>query len=259
MSKSKLAVIVFITLLLSGGALWLFLSEERNGRSVKIENAAPEEKTEQELSAIPVENEKEIFPKEEGQPQEASEAKKSQSPAPEKKQEDAPALPEEKKAQKEDGGSGWMIKDRSVSWGFARSAQRSVDTVVVHSSYNSLGGDKYDTEKIIAIYKSYGVAAHYLIGREGDIRRLVKEDDIAYHAGESRMPDGRSNVNVFSIGIELVGDLESGFTKEQYGALNFLLADIKKRHEIKYVLGHEDIAPGRKTDPWKIEWDKVRR
>lgn len=136
---------------------------------------------------------------------------------------------------------------------------RSIDTVVLHSSYNASGGDAYDIQRIVKQYEDYGVSTHYLIGREGAIHRLVRENNIAYHAGVSKMPDGRKNVNDFSIGIELVGTETSGYTDKQYAALNVLIADIKTRRAIKHIVGHSDIAPGRKTDPWKFDWKRLNK
>lgn len=149
------------------------------------------------------------------------------------------------------------IHERRINFGFRSVDSRSIDTIVLHSSYNASGGDVYDIDKIIKQYEDYKVGAHYLIGRTGDIYRLVSESNIAYHAGVSKMPDGRKNVNEFSIGIEIVGTLESGYTKEQYGAVNALIADVKSRYKIKDVVGHSDIAPDRKTDPWKFDWNKL--
>lgn len=151
------------------------------------------------------------------------------------------------------------ITNRLASWGFEKTEARKIDTIVVHSSYNSLGGDEYDVEKIIAIYKDYEVAAHYIIGRNGKTYRLVADSDIAYHAGQSKMPDGRTGVNEFSIGIEMVNNKSDKMTADQYVALNSLIADLKDKYGIKYILGHSDIAPGRKDDPWGMEWGKVKK
>lgn len=151
------------------------------------------------------------------------------------------------------------VVDRLISFGYrSPSAARDINTIVLHSSYNASGGDEYDLDQIIGQYERYGVGAHYLIGRRGDIYRLVRESDIAYHAGESKMPDGRKNVNDFSIGIELVGTEESGFSDKQYAAVNALIADIETRHKIRDVVGHGDVAPTRKTDPWKFDWKKLK-
>ncbi len=135
---------------------------------------------------------------------------------------------------------------------------RGIDTIVLHSSYNAQGGDQYSVDKTIAEYEQYGVGAHYLIDRSGTIYRLIEETNIAYHAGSSKMPDGRKNVNDFSIGIEMIATEESGYTDRQYTAVNSLIADIKSRYKIKSIVGHMDIAPGRKTDPWKFDWKKLK-
>lgn len=151
------------------------------------------------------------------------------------------------------------IVNRLLGFGYrVPPSPRTIDTIIIHSSYNASGGDVYDIDKIIGQYEQYGVGAHYLIGRKGTIFRLVEEKNIAYHAGVAKMPDGRTNVNDFSIGIEIVGTEKSGFTNDQYRALNTLIADIKGRYKIKSVVGHSDIAPGRKTDPWEFDWKKIK-
>lgn len=152
------------------------------------------------------------------------------------------------------------VEKRWVSWGFSVDENRKVDAIILHSSYNSLGGDKYDIDSIVDIYRQYGVSAHYIIGRDGKIRQLVSEKDVAYHAGVSALPDGRTEVNAVSIGIEMVNDDKGDrYTDKQYGAVNNLIADIKARHSIQYVLGHNDIATGRKTDPWNFDWERVKK
>lgn len=154
---------------------------------------------------------------------------------------------------------GFAIESRLLRFGFrVPPALRSIDTVVLHSSYNALGGDVYSVDRTIDEYEQYGVGAHYLIDRSGQVFRLVEEANIAYHAGSSKMPDGRKNVNDFSIGIELIATEDSGYTDKQYTAVNALIADIKARRTIKYTVGHSDIAPSRKTDPWKFDWKKLK-
>lgn len=150
------------------------------------------------------------------------------------------------------------ITHRLVSWGFEGAKGRKIDTIVLHSTFNALGGDPFSVSKILDIYKSYGVSPHYLVARDGEIYRLVEEKNIAYHAGESTMKDGRKNVNDFSIGIEIIGKDDGSPSEEQYEALRSLLADIRRRNDIEDVVGHSDIAPGRKTDPWGFEWKEIR-
>ena len=151
------------------------------------------------------------------------------------------------------------IKDKLVSWGFSSSDSRKIDTIVIHSSYNAVGSDVHDLDDIIyKEYKPYGVSPHYIISREGKIYRLVKDKNIAYHAGDSKVPDGRTEVNSFSIGIEIVNTKSEKPNDAQYGALKSLLTYLKSEYKIKYVLGHSDIAPGRKDDPWNFDWDQLR-
>lgn len=162
-----------------------------------------------------------------------------------------PATPEKE-------GSSVDIIDRLMGSGFAVPTKaRTIDTVVLHSSYNPNGGEAYGVSELVKIYESYGVSAHYLIDRGGKIYRLVEDKNIAYHAGASKMPDGRQDVNNFSIGIELMNKEDTEFTKAQYEAVNDLTAYLKKKHSIKYVVGHGDIAPTRKTDPWNFDWKKL--
>ncbi|MFZ1654961.1 MAG: N-acetylmuramoyl-L-alanine amidase [Candidatus Moraniibacteriota bacterium] len=154
---------------------------------------------------------------------------------------------------------GPSITSRLLRFGYrVPPAPRSIDTIVLHSSYNALGGDPYLVDKVITEYEGDGVGAHYLIDRTGTVYRLIDEANIAYHAGTSKMPDGRKNVNDFSIGIEIIATEDSGYTDKQYTAVNALIADIRTRYKIKSVVGHADIAPGRKTDPWKFDWKRLK-
>lgn len=144
-----------------------------------------------------------------------------------------------------------------VSWGYEKKSDRKIDTIVIHSSYDALGDEPYDYKGLVAEYKQYGVAPHYLIDRAGKVYQLVEDKNIAYHAGQSKVPDGRTGANYFSIGIEMMNTKTDKYTKDQYKALNNLLESLKSKYKIKYVLGHDDIAPGRKTDPWNFDWDEI--
>jgi len=175
---------------------------------------------------------------------------------------EVPVKNEEKDIKKEDETSNnevGKIVDKLITWGFQKSDDRKIDTMIIHSSYDALGNDPYSVSGIIDEYKQYGVSAHYLIARDGIIYRLVADKNIAWHAGVSKMPDGRTNVNDFSIGVEMINTMDGEYTSDQYDALNQLIASLKKKYSIKYILGHDDIAPGRKTDPWGIDWDRVRK
>ena len=151
------------------------------------------------------------------------------------------------------------ITTQLVNFGFAvPSKPRTIDTIILHTSYDATGSDPYSVSGIIAQWKNYGVAPHYFIGHTGTVYQLVKDENIAYHAGVSKMPDGRTNVNDFSIGIEMASTQKGDYTEEQYASLKKLIALVKEKHAIKYILGHNDIAPVRKTDPWNFDWKKLK-
>ncbi|NTW14796.1 MAG: N-acetylmuramoyl-L-alanine amidase [Candidatus Moranbacteria bacterium] len=150
------------------------------------------------------------------------------------------------------------ITDRLVTFGYEDRSSRNIDTIVVHSSYDAIGDDPYSVSGVIEEYRQYGVSAHYLIDRKGGISRLVEDRDVAYHAGVSTMPDGRTGANAFSIGIEVIEKDTDSPTSAQYASLRSLVTYLKGEYDIKYVLGHRDIAPGRKTDPWGFDWSRMR-
>jgi len=147
------------------------------------------------------------------------------------------------------------IIDKTVSFGMRAAQLREINTIIVHSVFNASGGDIYDIDLVIAQFSLYHVSSHYVIGREGKIYQLVKEKNISFHAGISSLPDGRSGVNLCSIGIELIDSTGTSPTEQQIQSLTLLVKDIEKRYHIKYVLRHSDIAPGRKTDPWNMDWE----
>lgn len=151
------------------------------------------------------------------------------------------------------------IVNRLMTSGFSvPSKPRRIDTVVLHSSYDLNGKDPYSVFGVIKEYEDYGVSAHYLIDRKGTIYRLVEDKNIAYHAGVSKMPDGRQSANDFSIGIEMMNTETGRFTSAQYTAVNSLIASFKKQYPIKSIVGHQDIAPSRKTDPWNFDWKRLQ-
>lgn len=156
-------------------------------------------------------------------------------------------------------GDTLTIINKKVSFGYEPAKDRKVDAVIVHSTFNNSGGNFYDIDLVIKQFSMYKVSAHYVIGRDGSIYQLVDEKDLSYHAGKSSLPDGRTNVNTCSIGIELMTSYTEGPSEQQLTALLNLINNIKKRHSINYVLRHSDIAPGRKTDPWNMDWDAFKK
>lgn len=105
------------------------------------------------------------------------------------------------------------------------------------------------------------VSAHLFIRRDGSMVQFVPLTKRAWHAGESEC-EGRTDVNSFSIGIELEGCDELPFEDEQYETLSRLVQLLYREFpEINgdRVYAHSDIAPGRKTDPGPhFDWQRFR-
>lgn len=103
------------------------------------------------------------------------------------------------------------------------------------------------------------VSAHYLISEAGAVEALVPEKARAWHAGAGAW--GRvTDVNSHSIGIELANPGDAPFPEPQIAALERLLAEIMARWRIppERVIGHSDMAPGRKRDPGpRFDWRRL--
>lgn len=143
-------------------------------------------------------------------------------------------------------GSGLKI-DRSIQ---AVSHSSRVGFVVIH--YTATG-----TPRSLDILSKQNVSSHYLITDETPPRiyQLVDESRRAWHAGVSEWY-GRSDLNAASIGIEIVNEGPVGagwqpYSDAQIDVLMALLRDIVDRHQVlaRNIVGHSDIAPGRKQDP----------
>ncbi len=109
----------------------------------------------------------------------------------------------------------------------------------------------------------FKVSCHYLINRVGQVIQMVKDKNIAWHAGKSKWKNYK-NLNDNSIGIELVNKGHKfgyqNFSKKQISSLIKLCKKLKKKYSIKKenILGHSDIAPLRKSDPGeKFPWKKL--
>ncbi|SFE01382.1 N-acetylmuramoyl-L-alanine amidase [Roseivivax sediminis] len=105
------------------------------------------------------------------------------------------------------------------------------------------------------------VSAHYLISEAGRVWQLVDESRRAWHAGVGAW--GRvTDVNSRSIGIELANNGAQPFAEPQMIALETLLEGILARWSIptERVLGHSDVAIGRKIDPGpRFDWRRLAR
>jgi AmpD protein len=104
------------------------------------------------------------------------------------------------------------------------------------------------------------VSAHFLIRRDGEVIQFVATTENAWHAGVSSWR-GFSQCNDFSIGIELEGTDTHVYSEAQYGALEALVKACRQAHpdvEPTAIVGHSDVAPGRKTDPGPgFDWHRL--
>tara|TARA_B100000953_G_scaffold8955_2_gene8004 strand:+ start:2931 stop:3467 length:537 start_codon:yes stop_codon:yes gene_type:complete len=147
----------------------------------------------------------------------------------------------------------------------------SIDLLVIHAI--SLPPGTYNTQLIKDLFlnklepakdeflksiQDLKVSSHFLVNRQGHLIQFVPIHKRAWHAGKS-IYEGREDCNDFSIGIELEGCDDEEFEAEQYCTLReltrFLLKELSISKEA--IVGHVDIAPGRKTDPGPyFAWDK---
>lgn len=106
------------------------------------------------------------------------------------------------------------------------------------------------------------VSAHGLIERTGELVQFVDLRQRAWHAGRSSFC-GQEECNDYSIGIELEGTDDQPYTDAQYHTLARVTVDIMAAWPDitpDRIVGHSDIAPGRKTDPGPaFDWAEFRR
>ena len=102
------------------------------------------------------------------------------------------------------------------------------------------------------------VSSHFFIRRSGELIQFVPCVCRAWHAGRSTWK-ARERCNDFSIGIELEGTDDAAFSGSQYDQLAQLTRELQQAYPIQDIVGHSDIAPGRKTDPGSgFEWARYR-
>ncbi|MDH4451035.1 MAG: 1,6-anhydro-N-acetylmuramyl-L-alanine amidase AmpD [Rhodoferax sp.] len=152
----------------------------------------------------------------------------------------------------------------------ARPAQAPIDLVLVHSISLPPGeyggphvqqlftnGLDWDAHPYFQSIRGLQVSSHFFVCRKGVLWQFVSCDDRAWHAGLSHYR-GRSNCNDDSIGIELEGTDTDAFTDAQYACLRQLCEALAQRYPIRYIAGHEHVAPGRKRDPGPgFSWSRL--
>ncbi len=156
----------------------------------------------------------------------------------------------------------------------ARPAGAEIDTLVIHcislppGRYGGVDVDDFFCNCLDVTRHEYfreivhlRVSAHFFVRRDGGLTQFVPTIRRAWHAGQSSC-HGRENVNDFSIGIELEGLDDAPFTAPQYRTLARLTRELMRaypRIDASRLVGHSDIAPGRKTDPGPLfDWSRYR-
>lgn len=145
----------------------------------------------------------------------------------------------------------------------------AIELLVIHNI--SLPPDKFGGEAIVQLFtntlnteahpyytqlQGVRVSAHFLIRRNGEAIQFVPCSKRAWHAGASSW-QGRSGCNDFSIGVELEGSDHVPFNDPQYTSLVRLTRLLQRAYPIRALVGHADIAPGRKTDPGPcFDWSR---
>jgi AmpD protein len=172
----------------------------------------------------------------------------------------------------ESGQAGWFGMARRIdSPNFdERPPGEPVSLIVVHAI--SLPPAQFGSEDIVRLFtntldpdahpyfaqiSALRVSAHFLIRRDGELIQFVSCHQRAWHAGVSCW-DGRQRCNDFSIGVELEGCDEQVFEDAQYASLVELIEMLRANYPVKAIVGHCDIAPGRKTDPGPcFDWRRL--
>ncbi len=162
----------------------------------------------------------------------------------------------------EESVSGRAVVDMpSPNWDERPAAAGPVDTLVLHYT----GMVSADAALARMTDPAAKVSAHWCIGEDGTLWRMVPEERRAWHAGVSNWR-GRRAVNDFSIGIELVNPgHEHGyrpFPEAQMDTLLDLARAVVARHpiDLRNVVAHSDIAPTRRQDPGELfDWARLAR
>lgn len=166
---------------------------------------------------------------------------------------------------------GWLQPvDIQASPNFNQRPNDNIDLVVIHNISLPMGqfGNRHiidlfcnrldcDTHPSFASLLDIQVSAHLLIRRDGHIIQFVSFQQRAWHAGVS-VYKRRDNCNDYSIGIELEGTDTLAYTPVQYSQLVKVLKIMREFYPKinNRIVGHQEIAPERKTDPGKaFDWD----
>ncbi|MGW1540914.1 N-acetylmuramoyl-L-alanine amidase [Streptomyces sp. NPDC002309] len=151
-------------------------------------------------------------------------------------------------------GARWVAAS-SANWRRAdRPADYTIDMVVVHVTQGS-----FDSAVKVFQDPGHGAASHYIVRDDGHIAQMIRELDVAYHAGNR-------DYNERSVGIEHAGfvDRPQDFTDAMYAASARLTAGICRRYGIpvdrEHIIGHVEVPGTDHTDPGEHwDWDRYMR
>ncbi|GGT32658.1 N-acetylmuramoyl-L-alanine amidase [Streptomyces chromofuscus] len=151
-------------------------------------------------------------------------------------------------------GARWVAAS-SANWRRAdRPADYTVDMVIVHVTQGS-----FDSAVQVFQDPGHGAASHYIVRDDGHITQMIRELDVAYHAGNREY-------NERSVGIEHAGfvDRPQDFTDAMYAASARLTAGICARYGIpvdrEHIIGHVEVPGTDHTDPGEHwDWDRYMR
>lgn len=151
-------------------------------------------------------------------------------------------------------GAHWVAASSANYMHADRPADYVIDRVVIHVTQGSY-------RSAVKVFQDPGheAAAHYIVRKDGHVTQMVRELDVAYHAGNW-------GYNLRSVGIEHEGFVEhaSSFTDDMYAASARLTAAICRRYGIpvdrEHIVGHVEVPGTDHTDPgshW--DWDRYIR
>ncbi|WP_338146742.1 N-acetylmuramoyl-L-alanine amidase [Streptomyces boncukensis] len=159
-----------------------------------------------------------------------------------------------KEGEVDDERARWVAAS-SANWRRAdRPADYRIDRVVIHVTQGSFSS-------ALKVFQDpgHGAAAHYVVGKDGHVAQMIRELDVAYHAGNRGW-------NERSVGVEHEGfvDRPGDFTPAMYAASARLVAGICGRYDIpvdrEHIVGHSEVPDADHTDPGRHwDWDRYLR
>jgi N-acetyl-anhydromuramyl-L-alanine amidase AmpD len=204
------------------------------------------------------------------------------------KEEKPEAKPEEKPIPARQSTSMESLTKLYLPGHVSEKRETPITHAVIHFSSNAQEkpDDPYRILDTYDIFSTYGVSSHYVIDRTGKLYQFVTENRIAYHAGKGSLanyPTYENKLNAYSIGIEIhaigtkeemssmlteedydnIDPIHIGYTAEQYETLKDLLINISAFYgtmplDREHIIGHDEYAPERKTDPGSLfDWEHL--